>query len=173
MAVIKRERGKDDDKKKKRREVEKSDPVDFVLPTDYTEPIDDLGQATILISGEKKIGKTSLSNQFGSNLVMAFDVGYKGLRIKKSNVPNWDTARAALKVLRKDKTYTTVTIDTADKSFAQCEDWSNRRLGISHASEDEWGKGWAAIRKDYERFIDGLTQTGKGVILISHTQERE
>lgn len=171
MAIVKRDTS--DDRKPKKKKVAKVEPVDFTLPTDFTEPISDLGAAVILLTGEKKIGKTSLANQFGENLVMAFEIGYKGLRIKKSDVPDWDTARAALKVLKKDKHYTTVTVDTADKSFKRCEEWSNRRLGIEHASEEEWGKGWAAIRNEYERFIDGLTHTGKGVILISHTQEKE
>lgn len=173
MAIVRRDTSKDSEPKKKRKPVEKTDPVSVTLSTDYTEPIADLGQATILITGEKKIGKTSLANQFGNNLVMAFEVGYKGLRIRKADVPDWDTARAVVKTLRKDKFYTTVTIDTADKSFKRCEEWSNKRLGISHASEEEWGKGWAAIRNEYESFVDKLTQTGKGVILISHTQEKE
>lgn len=172
MAIIKRDTTRDREPRRKRK-VEKSDPIKIVIPTDYTEPITDLGGAVILISGEKKIGKTSLANQFGENLVMAFEVGYKGLRIRKVDVPDWDTARALARQLKKDKHYNTVTVDTADKSFKQCEAWSNRRLGISHASEEEWGKGWAAIRNEYESWIDMLTHTGKGVLLISHTQEKE
>jgi hypothetical protein len=173
MAVVKRERADEEPRERKKFKAPKSEPVDFVLPEDKTEPISDLGGAVILITGEKKIGKTSLANQFGKNLVLAFEVGYKGLRIFKSDVPNWDTARAALKVLRKDKHYTTVTVDTADKSFTQCDAWVCRRLGITHPSEEDWGKGWAAIRKEYTDWIDGLTYTSKGVILISHSQERE
>lgn len=170
--MVKRERSDNEDRPKKFKAL-KSESAVITLSTDFTEPVDDLGTATILISGEKKIGKTSLANQFGNNLVMAHEVGYKGLRIRKEDVPDWDTARAVVKALRKDKFFNTVTIDTADKSFKQCEEWSNRRLGISHASEEDWGKGWAAIRTEYERFIDSLTHTGKGVILISHTAERE
>lgn len=172
MAVVKRERSDEEDRPKKYK-APKSESAVIKLSTEFTEPVDDLGTATILISGEKKIGKTSLANQFGNNLVMAHEVGYKGLRIRKEDVPDWDTARAVVKALRKDKFFNTVTIDTADKSFKQCEEWSNRRLGISHASEEDWGKGWAAIRTEYERFLDSLTHTGKGVILISHTAERE
>lgn len=172
MAIVRRDTSKDDERPKRKR-VEKTDPVVVKLTTDYTEPIDDLGQAIILLSGEKKIGKTSLANQFGKNIVLAHEVGYKGLRIRKIDIPDWDTARAAVKTLRTDKFYNTVTIDTADKSFKQCEAWSNRRLGISHASEEEWGKGWAAIRNEYENWIDRISHTGKGIILISHTQEKE
>lgn len=173
MAIIKREKNTDTAAPKKRKAAEKVAEPSITLSTDFTEPIDDLGSAVILLTGEKKIGKTSLANQFGNNLVMAFEIGYKGLRIRKEDAPDWDTARAIVKSLKKDKFYTTVTVDTADKSFKRCEDWSNKRLGISHASEEDWGKGWAAIRTEYERFIDSIVHTGKGVILISHTQERE
>jgi hypothetical protein len=172
VAIVRRDTSKDDLRPKKKK-VEKTEPVNITLTTDYTEPIDDLGQAIILLTGEKKIGKTSLANQFGKNLVLAHEVGYRGLRIRKIDVPDWDTARAVVKTLRKDRFYTTVTIDTADKSFKQCEAWSNKRLGISHASEEEWGKGWAAIRNEYEGWIDRISHTGKGIILISHTQEKE
>jgi hypothetical protein len=173
MAIVKRDRADDGGKKIKVRAKESTVDIDVELPTDKTEPITDLGRAVILITGEKKIGKTSLASQFGKNLVMAFEVGYKGIRLFKKDVPDWDTARALVRVIRKDKTFDAVTIDTAEKAFKLCEDWANRKLGISHASEEEWGKGWANIKSNFERFIDDITHTGKGVILISHSQEKE
>lgn len=179
MAIVKKDRADVGMTRKERRQKKQTKrdavpaDVDLSLPKEMTEPIDDLGQCVILISGEKKIGKSSLSAQFGKNLNMAFEIGYKGLRIYKKDIPDWDTARAIVRQLKKDKTFNTVTIDTADKAFKRCEDWSNRKLGIEHASEEEWGKGWASIRNEFERFVDTLTHTGKGVILISHTQEKE
>lgn len=173
MAIIKRDVTDDRKKGKTARREEPSSEIDSSLPTDLTEPIDDLGRAVILITGEKKIGKTSLAAQFGKNLNMAFEVGYKGLRLFKKDIPDWDTARAVVRALKKDKKYSTVTIDTAEKSFKRAEEWSNKRLGIEHASEEEWGKGWAAIRTAFEKFIDDITHSGKGVIMISHSQEKE
>src|SRR5690606_37383443 len=135
------------DRRPERRKIKAapSTEIDVSLPDEMTEPVNELGSAVILITGEKKIGKTSLAAQFGKNLVLALEVGYKGLRLFKKDVPDWDTARALLKVIRKDKTFNSVTLDTAEKSFKRCEEWSNRRLGIEHASEEDWGKGWANI----------------------------
>jgi hypothetical protein len=173
MAIVKKDPS--DDRPSKKRRIVKAEKVtvDVDLPEDMTEPVDELGQATILIHGEKKIGKTTLASQFGDNLVLAFEVGYKGLRLFKTDVPDWDTARALVKKLRKDERFSTITVDTAEKSFKRCEEWSNKKLGITHASEEDWGKGWASIRNNYEKFIDDITHSGKGVILISHSHEQE
>lgn len=138
-----------------------------------TAPIDDLGGCMLLIYGERKIGKTSLAAMFGKTFVMAFEVGYKGLRVFAKDVPDWEHARGYLRLLKKDRSYKTVTIDTADIAFALCELWTCKRLGISDISEAEWGKGWRALRKEFESFLVELTKTGKGIIIISHSQERE
>lgn len=173
MAIVRKDKADDAKVRRPKRDKKEKVDVDADLPDEKTEPIDELGNAVILITGEKKIGKTSLAAQFGENLVFAFEVGYKGLRIYKKDVPDWDTARALVKKIRKSERYDTVTIDTAEKSFKRCEEYSNKQLGIAHASEEEWGKGWANIRTNYEGFIDSLTHSGKGVLLISHSQEKE
>jgi AAA domain len=143
------------------------------LPDEKSDPIEDLGKAVILITGEKKIGKTSLSAQFGKNLNLSFEVGYKGLEIFQIDIPDWETARAVGRKLRKDKKFNTVTVDTADQAYKKMEKYVLKKHGIDHASELEWGKGWAALKQEFEDFIDLLTHTGKGVMLISHSQEKE
>jgi hypothetical protein len=127
----------------------------------------------LLIYGERKIGKTSLASMFGKTFIMAFEVGYKGLRVFAKDVPDWDHARGYLRLLKKDKSYKTVVLDTADIAYALCDLWVCRKNGIDDVAEMEWGKGWRALRKEFETFLNDLVKTGKGVIILSHSQERE
>lgn len=173
MPIVKKDKSREDDDRPKKVAAKKVEPVSVELPTEKSDPIEDLGKAVILVTGEKKIGKTSLTAQFGKNLNLSFEVGYKGLKIYQIDIPDWDTARAVSRKLRKDKQFNTVTVDTADQAFKKMEKYVLKKHGIEHASELEWGKGWAAIKQEFEDFIDGLTHTGKGVILISHSQEKE
>lgn len=172
MPIVKKDKASRDDDRPKRVAAPKVE-VSVELPTEKSDPIDDLGKAVILISGEKKIGKTSLTAQFGKNLNLSFEIGYKGLSIFQVDIPDWDTAKAVLRKLRKDKKFNTTTVDTADQAFKKMEKWVLKKHGITHPSELEWGKGWAALKQEFEDFIDALTHTGKGVILLSHAQEKE
>ncbi len=173
MAVrVSKDRPDSDDKPKKFK-APKTGGLDLSLPTEATDPITDLGGIMILIHGERKIGKTSLATMFGKTMLLAFEVGYKGLRVFARDVPDWDHARGYLRLLRKDKSYKTVVIDTADIAYALCDLWVCKKNGIDDIAEMEWGKGWRALRKEFETFLTDLVKTGKGVIILSHSQERE
>ena len=173
MPIVKKDKSRQDDTRPVKVAAKKVEPISVDLPTIKSAPISDLGKAVILISGEKKIGKTSLTAQFGQNLNLSYEIGYKGLSIFQVDIPDWETSRAVVRKLRKDKTFSTLTVDTADMAFKKMEKFVLKKHGIEHPSELEWGKGWAALRQEFEDYIDALTHTGKGVILLSHTQEKE
>jgi hypothetical protein len=176
MAVVKREPG--GTKKKKRRDEDEDDtPKEkFVLSTEITEPSDRLEDYIILLTGEKKIGKTTLASEFNSDksYFLATEVGYRGLRIRKSDITDWRTAKAAARALKKaGKKYGPIIVDTVDKLYALCESYICEKLMINNLSDEEWGKGYAACRKEFDAFITLLSQIGVGLILITHTEERE
>jgi hypothetical protein len=176
MAVVKKVPGKIS-KKKKREEDEDDAPRDkFILSTELTEPSDRLEDYIILLTGEKKIGKTSLASQFETekSYFLATEVGYRGLRIRKSDIPDWRTAKAAASALEKaGKKYGPIIVDTVDKLYDKCEKYICEKLAIENLSDEEWGKGYAACRREFDTYISRLSQIGVGLILISHTEERE
>jgi hypothetical protein len=174
MAVIKKERGAGDERPAKRR-AEKVSEADstFVLPTEQTEPVTTLSSALIFIFGERKIGKTSLAAQFPNALVLAFETGYKGLRVYKSDIADWTSAKLALRAIKKDKSFKTIVVDTGDLAYKYAEAAACKKLGIDDPSEEEWGRGWRAVRKEFEGWLTSLTATGKGVIVLSHSHEQE
>jgi hypothetical protein len=173
MAVVKREPGK---LRKKKKEEEEDEPREaFKLSNEITEPSDRLEDYIILLTGEKKIGKTSLAARFGTAAYfLATEVGYRGLRIRKSDISDWRTAKAAAKALAKAGTkFGPIVVDTVDKLFDLCEAYTCEKLAIKHLSDEDWGKGYAECRKEFDRLITSLSHIGVGLILITHTEERE
>jgi hypothetical protein len=177
MAVVRKLKGG-----KKRRDADDDDsnssPKEkFKLETELTEPSDRLEDYIILITGEKKIGKTSLANMFGKkSYFLAFEAGYRGLRLRKTDIgpTEWKKAKLAANALRKAKDqYGPIVIDTVDKAYESCERFICEKLAINHLADEDWGKGYAECKKEFDNFITELSQIGVGLILISHTEERE
>jgi hypothetical protein len=173
VAVLKKVKGGGETKKKKKVAKSSDDGEKFRLPTEVSEPSDDLGVYTWLIFGEKKIGKTTLSALFGKVVHLFTEPGGKALRVYPVIIDDWRKFKQAVRALRKDKTFNTVVVDIVDKLYPMCEDYTCERLVINDLSEEDWGKGWRENRKEFERAFDLLLNSGKGVIFISHAQEQE
>jgi len=146
-----------------------SDP--YALPTVKTKPKEELQDYIILMCGREKLGKTSLCAEFEDAIFLMCEPGGKGLEIYKRDVENWTQFKGYIASIRRDKRFRTVIIDTADKAFDFCFDAVCQQLRIDHPSDEEWGKGWNAIAREFSRQINLLAQAGKGVIFTSHVKE--
>jgi len=147
--------------------------ADLVLPTTKTPPSESLQDYSILLFGEKKIGKTTLASMFLDNLLLCTEPGAKSLDVFKMDVRSWKEFKKILRLLRKDKRFRTVTVDTVDLLFKLCDGQVCSDLGIDHVSEADWGRGWSAVRDEFTSTMADLMSLGKGVILISHSTEKE
>jgi hypothetical protein len=79
-----------------------------------------------------------------------------------------------MKLLVKDKEFSNVSIDTADKAFDACQQYVCRLGGVTHPSEsDDFGKTWNDLFLQFDRTVDRLLKTGKGVFFISHAREHK
>lgn len=172
MAVVKRKVGASSPKKKGR-VIEDASDVELALPTAVSTPSDRLQDYSILLFGEKKIGKTSLASMFPRTFFLMTEPGGKALSIYQRPVTTWKEFLGYLKLLKKDSRFDTVVVDTIDLLFKLAERHALQRLGISHPSEEDWGKGWSAVRDTFTPGIQELLSLGKGVIMISHAVERE
>lgn len=179
MAMVKKVRGaptlheKAKEKKKNRDRHEEPDQEKFRLPTERSEPAEDLGAYTWLIFGEKKIGKTTLTALFGKAVHLFTEPGGKALRVYPVIIDDWRKFKKAVRALKKDSKFDTVVVDIVDKLYPMCEDYTCDKLGIQDLAEEDWGKGWRENRKEFQRVLDELLNTGKGVVFISHAQEQE
>lgn len=143
------------------------------LPLERSKPLPDLADYAVLLFGAKKIGKTTLVSCFDQVLFLMSEPGGKGLSIYQRPVTSWDEFRGYVKLLVRDTRFKGVCVDTVDLVFKQCEAWVCRKLGISHPSDEEWGKGWGAVKDEFTREVQKLLSCGKGVFFISHSTERE
>ena len=146
---------------------------EFELPIEKSVPKTKIGDFIVLLFGEKKIGKTMLSAQFPNAFHMMFEPGGKSLEIYQSEFTDWGTFKKAVTKIRSDKRFDTIVIDTVDLAFKSAERYACAKLAIDDPADEEWGKGWRAIRKEFEQQIHRLLSAGKGVIFISHAMERE
>lgn len=67
----------------------------------------------------------------------------------------------------------TLVIDTVDRAYPLCMDYVCKKLGISHPSEMEFGKGWSAVRAEWERVIQKLNLMGYALVLTAHETDKK
>lgn len=180
MAIVKRKMPKGTVKKVvgKKVAVEASDDADlYALPEELSEVSNNLWDYSILLFGEKKIGKTDLTAQAPRTFHLMFEPGGKAQRIFQRPVPTWKAFRGYLKNLKKDKGRTrrfdTVAVDTVDMMYLRCFEHMCQKLGMEHPADEAYGKGWAAIKDEFLKGISDLLSLDKGVILISHAMDKK
>lgn len=152
------------------------------LPSSPSKPSVNLSDYIVLLYGIKKIGKTSMCQYFDNPFFIMLEPGAKALPVyqtcdengKPRIVKSWVEFKEWIKLLEKDKKYKVIIIDTVDRLFKLCQKDVCKRLCITHPSEGEWGKGWEAVREEFEEWVLGrLLGMGKGVVFISHAKEAE
>lgn len=172
MAVVKRKMPVTM-KKKKRGGSPEWATADYSLPTERSEPSAKIQDYTILLFGEKKIGKTDLTAQFPETFHLMTEPGGKAQAIFQRPVNSWRDFQGYVKLLEKDRRFRTVTVDTADYLYGFCMNYTMQKMGIEHPSEEAYGKGWSAVRDEFTLWNRRLMGTGKGIIYISHATEKE
>lgn len=173
MAIVKRKLPSGSKPKKKTARVEAGPALDLTLPSERSVPSSRLQDFTQVLFGEKKIGKTVLSSKYPDTLHLMTEPGGKALSIFQRPIDSWKAFRGYVRLLKKDKKFRTVTVDTADLLYKYCFDEVMRKMGLEHPSEETYGKGWNAIRNEFTNGVMELINTGKGIIFISHATEKE
>ena len=151
----------------------KKEALDVSLPTHVSAPASHIGDYSILLYGEKKIGKTSLVSKFDKAFFLMFEPGGKALSVYQKPVNSWLEFKKYVSLLQKDTTFRTIVIDTVDIAYRMCVDYICQKLVIEHLSEEDWGRGWEAARNEFDTEIGKLLKTGKGIMFISHAAEKE
>lgn len=139
-----------------------------------------------LFYGEPKSGKTTTASQFGDDkdnkvLFFATEPGHKFQEIYKYKIdesgsePNrWEHfISMANELITTEHDFKCVVIDTVDNLFDWCSEYTNKKADIEHESDLGFGKGYTAIKKEFQRVINGLGQRDIGMIFISHAKSEE
>jgi hypothetical protein len=157
----------------KKVQEEKEELKSLSLPTEVSSPASHIGEYSILLYGEKKIGKTSLASKFDKAIFLMFEPGGKALQVYQRPVHSWEEFKKYNSLLQKDTHFRTVVLDTVDIAYQLNVSYVCKKLVIDHLSEEAWGKGWQAARDEFNEEITKLLHSGKGVIFISHAAEKE
>ncbi|MDD5458884.1 MAG: ATP-binding protein [Phycisphaerae bacterium] len=131
----------------------------------------------ILLYGEPKIGKTTLFSKFPGVYFLPTEPGYRAVKVRKTPIPDWATFRQFVlwaeghpNDIKDTKLWCIDTVTNLSKAAMQ---WVCGRDGISHPSDEEWGKGWEAFGDEFAFWVLRLVNLGKGVAFIAHSKTRE
>lgn len=148
--------------------------IEVTLPTTISVPKTRLQDYTILLYGEKKIGKTSMWKHAEHTFFLMFEPGGKALRIYQKNVTRWSQFVGYVNLLEKDTTFQTVVVDPVDIAYDLCFQHMLDKLHIEHPTdENDFGKSWRQIEREFTLHFLRLLALDKGIILIAHAVDRE
>lgn len=160
-------------KKGKAAKREVVDTQSYELPKEKSLPSSSLQDYSILLYGEKKIGKTSLTSQFNRTISLMTEPGGKAQSMFQQSCKNWKELRGYTKTAIKEDRFQTIAVDTADFAYEFCMEYVCKKMVIDHPSDEAYGKGWKAVRAEFQSWVIELLHSGKGVIFISHSKDQE
>jgi hypothetical protein len=144
------------------------------LPEEESIPESDMNRFTFLISGERKIGKSSLCAQFPDTLFLMCEPGGKALKARIINIDRWEDVKSVVFQLCSQRDYCkTVVIDTGYMFYELCFDYCLRTMGIDKPSDESWGNAWKLIEREFRSVHSDLINAGFGLIITAHTEIKE
>jgi len=147
---------------------------DYSLPSDPTEPAENLIDYSYLIYGRKKIGKTSLVARFERSLFFMFEPGTRAQSVYQ--VPetgcfdDWKDVRGYIKALQKNRSkFITACFDPGNKAYDLCLKYVCMKTGISHPGKmKDYGASWKAVSSEFEDVHLSLANAGLAFVVIAH-----
>lgn len=134
-------------------------------------PSENLLDYTILLYGERKIGKTSLCSRFDRSIFFDAEEGTTALPVFAEPIPSWKTFLIKSKELKGDKDYGTVICDTADVLYNLCLEYVCRENNIEHpGGQKDYGASWTKVRQEFMRGYSRVKDSNKGVVFVSHAK---
>lgn len=136
----------------------------------------DLTGYSILLYGEPKTGKTTISSMFPNSLLLGFEKGYSAIPgIMAQPINTWGEFMQVIRQLKKDEVkevYKNIIIDTADIAWDYCQKYILDNQGVDKVSDVPYGQGYGMIEKEFDTEVRKIVQYGYGLILISHDQDK-
>lgn len=130
-----------------------------------------------LFYGGPKTGKTVTACQFDKPLLLAFEPGYNLIdNIQAVMVTSWIDMKNYIKQLKKEEVrneFNTIIIDTVDLMWGLCEKFIKTQKDIEDLTDLGFGKGYRAVRDEFQEAINGLGQMGYTLVFISHAEKKD
>lgn len=167
-------------KKVFKKTAKKKSNIKVSLPEKPSERCTEIERYSVLVHGEKKIGKTSLFAQEGKAFFMMFDPEQLALEIYQRQIPDWKHLLAYLDILESKAAagtlqFTTLVIDGVDIMFNQCFEFCCSKLAIKHPNEvNDYGESWRLISTTFSDVVRRmLCLPGIAPRFICHSKWKE
>lgn len=139
-------------------------------------PSTNLKGYSVLIYGEKKVGKTYNASKFPRPLLLAFEKGYSALfGVKALPIDRWTQAKEVLRQLAKEEIqdkYDTIIIDTLDIAVEYAKEFICNREKVGEIGDIGYGQGYGMYEKELDKFIREVPKLGYGLVIISHDKDK-
>jgi len=107
-------------------------------------------------------------------LFLATEPGLNALEVFQVGITCWeDLLQACVEIAEGKHEFKTIVIDTVDNAYRMCSDYVCKKFKVEHESDLGFGKGYALINNEFQRVLTKLAFLPYGLIMISHSQERE
>lgn len=145
----------------------------------------DLSGKSFLIYGERKSGKTSQAVRFPKPLLLGFEKGYNMLSgVIAQPINKWTEALEVKRQLlhdaadvasgqKKETSFTTVIVDTADLAYDMCESYILNKEGVEYLDETENNRGYRATSREFDSFFQDIVRAGYTLVAISHSETKQ
>ena len=152
------------------------------LPTKARVPVIDPWRYAYLLTGEKKIGKTSWAIAGCKEYVIQLDKPQLSYEIVEDCPTTWKELVQILRALEESAAdgtfpYQRVIVDGIGEAYVMCQDYTVKEFGVAHPSEVGYAKAWHFLRDNFLDWMNRLLrlqQTAKcGVVFIAHAEWRE
>ena len=145
-----------------------------MLPKEKTKPQTSLSNLTALLYGPSKIGKSTWCSHAEKAIFLATEPGLNSLEVFQVPITNWEELLKASAELAEGKhEFKTIVIDTIDNLHRMCADYVCQKNKIEHESDLPYGKAYSLIMSEFLRVLNKLAFLPYGLILVSHSVERE
>lgn len=161
--------------KKAKKKIQK---VTVSIPKRPSKVCTDFRLYSVLIHGEKKIGKTTMWAHEEGAFFLELDPIQLSLAIRQKHVPSWSHFVAYIDLLEENPSdVKTVIVDGVDIAYQLCFNWSCVKMAITHPhDENDYGKSWNFIRAEFETAmlrLLSLNEQGIATRFISHSKWAE
>jgi len=164
--------------KKRKKTKKKKARIVVSIPKRPTKICTDFRLYSVLVHGEKKIGKTTMWQHEEGAFFLEFDPIQLSLAIRQKHVPDWPHFLAYIDLLEKEpEDVKTVIVDGADIAYQACFNWSCMKMAITHPhDENDYGKSWNFIRAEFESAVLrllSLNEIGIATRFVCHSKWAE
>ena len=145
---------------------------EFELPTGKSIPLTEMEAFTWFIYGERKIGKTTLVDEFEDVYFLMFEPGGSALAINQTYVRDWRFfVNKIIPKLEKRPNYCrAVCIDTGFMCYERCVEFCMKELELESPSDEAWGNAWKYIAKEFRDAHQRLIDAGFSIICVAHSE---